>query len=419
MATGGNFHHLIQATYRPRVFSYGIAAVILGSKMYYTGFSFPYALFLVFLLAHPHLNYHLFGSLKNTAKGARLALLVDGWLIGLMIVLVEFSALASVAFVSGLVMSTLMIAKPGFLLINLGSLTLSTCLSFLLLSANVNIEGWLATNVLASILIISYSGMVASLGFDETSDLDTKWRTTDRDKNMLQGTFDRLRPYVASQLVSSLQVTEKITTCRKRISVFFSDIEGFTRLMDNLPEAMMTRILNEYLNEMAEVAIAHGGTVDKFIGDGVMIFFGAPESRGAAQDAICCVRMAVAMRIRLECLRSKWSSDGIPSGLHIRMGIHSGYSAVGNFGSSERMDYTAVGGVVNLASRLESAAGRDEILVSAQTWALVEREVLGEIKQPIRVKGIAGEISVVAILNIKDSATTYPSPRFRLLSPGY
>jgi class 3 adenylate cyclase len=365
--------------------------------MFYTGFSVPTIFFLIFLLAHPHLNYYLFGLLKNSAQGARISLLVDACLIGLMIVQAEFNALASVAFVSGLVMSTLMIAKPGYLLLNLGLLILSTSLSYLLLSPDVYVEGRLVTNLLSATLIVGFGGLVASLGFVETSDLASKRRATDREKKLLQGTFDRLRPYVSSQLVSSLESADTIATCRKRITVFFSDIEGFTSMMDNLPEATMTRILNDYLNEMAEVAIAYGGTVDKFIGDGVMILFGAPESRGAVQDAICCVQMAIAMRSRLEYLRASWFSKAIPANLHIRIGIHSGYSAVGNFGSKQRMDYTAIGGVVNLASRLEKAAGTDEILVSAETWALVETAILGEIRRPIRVKGIEGEIPVVAI----------------------
>lgn len=415
MVTGRNFHHLIQATYLPRVFAYGLSALVLGSKMLYTGFSLPYSLFLIFLLVYPHLNYYLFGLLKNSAEGERLALLVDGLLIGLMIVMIEFNTLAGVAFVTGLVMSTLMIARPGYLWFVLGSLLTSIGLSFLLISPNIYVEGWVLTDMLASLLIVGYGGMVASLGFVETSDLENKRRATDRDKNLLQGTFDRLRPYVSSQLVTSLEETQTIPTSRKRISVFFSDIEGFTSLMDSLPETMMTQILNEYLGEMAEVAISHGGTVDKFMGDGVMVFFGAPESRGAVQDALHCVQMAIAMRVQLDALRSRWLADGITSGLHIRMGIHSGYSAVGNFGCKQRMDYTAIGGVVNLASRLESAAGRDEILVSAETWSLVKQDVLGEIRPPIRVKGIGGEISVVAIHDIREPDAIIQPPHHRLI----
>ncbi len=126
-------------------------------------------------------------------------------------------------------------------------------------------------------------------------------------------------------------------TTRKRLTVFFSDIEGFTKLMDGLPEVVMTHILNEYLNEMAEIAIAHGGTVDKFIGDDVMVFFGAPDSRGYAQDAVACVRIAVGMCAELEELRRKWVREGVSAGLRIRMGIHTGYCAVANFGSRQRM----------------------------------------------------------------------------------
>lgn len=416
MAPRAKLHHLIQAIHRARVFAYCISVLILASRMLYIQASVPYLLFLIFLLAYPHLNSYICGHVRNTAAGARYALLPDGCLVGVMIVVAEFNLLVCVAFVAALVMSTLMVAKPRMLVINLGLMLASSCLSTIFLEPNVYTQGWPVTNTLSSVLIVGYGGLVASLGFVETSDLEKRRREIDRDRFLLQGIYDRLRPYVSPQLVVSLEVAEDMPVSRKKITVFFSDIEGFTELMDNLPETLMTRILNEYLNEMAEVAISYGGTVDKFIGDGVMVLFGAPDSRGHAQDAIACVRMAVDMCIKLEELRSRWIVEGIPAGLHIRIGIHSGYCAVGNFGSKQRMDYTAVGGVVNLASRLESAADRDAILVSIDTWELVKGEVQGEMKPPIRVKGIAGAISVVAIKGVQNSESSAPAPRFRLMS---
>jgi adenylate cyclase len=115
-------------------------------------------------------------------------------------------------------------------------------------------------------------------------------------------------------------------------------------------------------------------------------------------------------------LREKWLSEGIAARLHIRMGIHSGYCVVGNFGSRQRMDYTAVGGVVNLASRLEKAAARDQILVSSETYRLVKYEARGEPMPPIRVKGIAGTVAVVTIKEVLDPPKMNQEPGFRLLS---
>jgi class 3 adenylate cyclase len=140
---------------------------------------------------------------------------------------------------------------------------------------------------------------------------------------------------------------------------------------------------------MSAIAAEFGGTVDKFIGDGIMIFFGDPETRGDREDAIACARMALAMRERIEALKDEWQRVAGSVELHVRMGINTGYCTVGNFGSEDRLDYTIVGREVNLASRLEQAAAPDQILVSHDTRELIKDVIdchrVGEIK----VKGLA------------------------------
>ncbi len=416
MALRETLHHFIQTIHKARVFAYCISVLIFASRLLYTEATVSYALFLVFLLAYPYVHRFICGHVKNDAVGARYGLLPDGALVGIMIIVAEFNLLVSVAIIAALVMGTLMVAKPRMLMINIGILLVSCGLSYLILDPNISTQGWLLTNIFSSILIVGYGGLVASLGFLNTSDLENRRREIDQDRILLQGIYNRLRPYVSPQLAASLETVGNMPTTRKKLTVFFSDIEGFTKLMDGLPEETMTPILNEYLNEMAEIAIEHGGTVDKFMGDGVMVFFGAPDSRGYAQDAVACVRMAVGMCAKLEELRNKWDREGISAGLHIRIGIHTGYCAVGNFGSRQRMDYTAIGGVVNIASRLESIAERDAILVSRVTWELVKGEVTGEMMSPVRVKGIAGAISIVSVKGMRNSETSFDAPRFRLLS---
>ncbi|MFP6808343.1 MAG: adenylate/guanylate cyclase domain-containing protein [Pseudomonadales bacterium] len=402
MATGAPLNHVIREVYPVRIVAYYSAIVILVSKMWATNFQ-PWNLaLLAYILLHPHLLHFICGSYWNKPRGARFSMLCDGCLLGLMIVAAEFSLMPSVAFLSGLVAGTLVIARPVYLIGNLSMFVLSTGLSAFLIFPNINNEGWVLTNGLSALFIIGYGGLIASLSYVETTELDIRRRAMTRDKSVLQATYNRLRPYVSPQLVSSLEFVKEITTLRKPMSIFFSDIEGFTNMMDKYSEDLMTRVLNEYLNEMTEVACSYGGTVDKFVGDGIMIMFGAPESRGLEQDAINCVAMALVMRSRLECLRQKWANEGIPGELHVRMGIHSGYCAVGNFGSNERMDYTAIGGVVNLANRLESAAERNEILISKETWQLVHRGFTGMQKPSIRVKGIAREVSIVSLSGFRN-----------------
>jgi class 3 adenylate cyclase len=148
---------------------------------------------------------------------------------------------------------------------------------------------------------------------------------------------------------------------------------------------------------MAEIVITHGGTLDKFIGDAVLVFFGDPESRGAADDAVACVEMALAMASAIEDLNQEWESQGIGSGFQTRMGITTGFCTVGNFGSEQRMDYTIVGNQVNLASRLEGAAEPGTVLIAHETWLLVRDRFDCAPQAPIHVKGFERPIQTYVV----------------------
>src|SRR5262249_20210578 len=139
-------------------------------------------------------------------------------------------------------------------------------------------------------------------------------------------------------------------------------------------------------------------------------FFGDPETRGVKQDAIVCVRMAIAMQKRMRELADIWLSMGIAMPLRCRMGIHTGYCTVGNFGSEDRMDYTIVGSTVNLASRLEHEAPVDGILVSYETYALVKDEVRCEARGRVRVKGIGYPIAVYEAIDLIEAVEAQSQP---------
>ncbi len=130
--------------------------------------------------------------------------------------------------------------------------------------------------------------------------------------------------------------------------------------------------MNTYLSEMSNIALQYGGTIDKFIGDAILVFFGDPETEGDRNDALRCARMAVRMRERVKELESVWHENGISKPLKVRMGINTGFCTVGNFGSDHRLEYTVLGGPVNLASRLQTAAEADTILMSEATHVLIE-----------------------------------------------
>jgi class 3 adenylate cyclase len=134
-------------------------------------------------------------------------------------------------------------------------------------------------------------------------------------------------------------------------------------------------LINSYLSEMSEIVFRFGGTLDKMIGDSIMVFFGDPDTRGRQRDAIACVCMAIAMRVSMRRLKTRWEKDGIKNPPSIRVGINSGDCRVGNFGTESLLDYTVVGSTVNLASHLESTAEADEILITEHTYKLVKNKV--------------------------------------------
>ena len=212
----------------------------------------------------------------------------------------------------------------------------------------------------------------------------------------LEKISNQLAKYLSPQIYKNIfeTDTDKVETyTRKKLTVFFSDIKEFTSLSDTLDPDLLAEIINEYLSEMTEIALHFGGTIDKFIGDAILIFFGDPETEGTALDAEKCVNMAIAMRKRVGELDEVWKKEkGITQGLQVRTGISTGYCTVGNFGSVQRVDYTVLGSPVNLAARLEAACGPQEILVSPETKSLVEKAFEFEEKKPIKLKGFSESI---------------------------
>jgi len=217
----------------------------------------------------------------------------------------------------------------------------------------------------------------------------------------------KISRYLAPQIYKSIfsgQRDVTIHTERKKLTIFFSDIKGFTAITERLQPEEITSLLNEYLTEMSAIAHEHGGTIDKFVGDAILIFFGDPETRGPTEDAKACLRMAVDMQRRLDELNVKWRSRGMEQPLQVRMGINTGFCNVGNFGSAERMDYTIIGGEANLAARLESIAEPGHIVASYETYALVRDIVAARPMSPISMKGIGREVVPYAIEGLLDAS---------------
>jgi adenylate cyclase len=218
----------------------------------------------------------------------------------------------------------------------------------------------------------------------------------------------KISRYISPQVYKSIFSGQKdvtIHTERKKLTIFFSDIQNFTATTERLQPELITQLLNEYFTEMSAIAHENGGTIDKFIGDAMLIFFGDPETKGDRVDAQACLRMAWNMQRRLVELNAKWRAAGIEHPFKSRIGINSGYCNVGNFGSADRMDYTIIGAEANLAARLQAIAEPGGIVISYETFALVSDIVTAHALPPITMKGISREVVPYSVDSIVDTST--------------
>jgi adenylate cyclase len=236
---------------------------------------------------------------------------------------------------------------------------------------------------------------MANSKLEQASDL-----VTEKNK-ALETLSTKLSKYLSPQVYSSIfsgSQEVKIASTRKKLTVFFSDIADFTSTTDDLESEELTTLLNHYLTAMSEIALAYGATIDKYVGDAVLAFFGDPETRGVNEDATACVNMAIAMQRRMRELQAEWRDRGWQKPFQLRIGINTGYCTVGNFGSEDRMDYTIIGSEVNLASRLQSHAELGGILLSHDTYSLVKDRVLAAERTAIHAKGIAKPVRNYAVI---------------------
>jgi adenylate cyclase len=205
--------------------------------------------------------------------------------------------------------------------------------------------------------------------------------------------------YVSQQVLDSVLKSGSggavLAGDRRRISVLFCDIRGFSTLSEKLPPERVVQVLNEYFEHMVDVVFRNQGTLDKFIGDGMMVIFGAPEDDAYQEEHA--LRTALEMQRELRQLSSKWESEGIC--IRVGIGINSGPAVVGNIGSTKRMEYTAIGDTVNLASRLESAT-KDlgvPILISEYTYNAVRGSFQMRPMGPVTVRGRSEAVMTYAL----------------------
>ena len=253
--------------------------------------------------------------------------------------------------------------------------------------------------------------------YSDITELKQREQDLTEKSEALAALSSKLAKYLAPQVYNSIftgQQDVKIVSKRKKLTVCFSDLVGFTEITDKMESEDLTQLLNHYLTEMSKIALQYGATVDKYVGDAIVMFFGDPTTLGVKEDALACVQMAIAMQQRIGELAQEWSNSGIETPLRCRIGIHTGYCTVGNFGSEDRMDYTMVGGTVNLASRLEHEAPPGGVLISFETHAHVKDDVRCEERGHVQVKGIAQPVATYAVVGLMQDPERAGTAHLRL-----
>jgi len=357
----------------------------------------------------------------NKQVRQRLTLLlefVDGVLAGVLLAFVGFDPLLTIALGLGFLMTVISPLKATAPL-ELFGLFAGALLTYWLLP--ISVSPGLQAQLLILLLVAGYCLLLANMARNTHSMLAEQNDSVLRQNEWLKLRTFRLSKYLSPPLHKAILTGKDVRaeTQEKALTIFFSDMEGFTQLVERLDPEQLTSLLNSYLTVMSEIAFRFGGTVDKVIGDSIMVFFGDPESRGVRSDAVRCVSMAIAMRKAMQELQLRLQAEGIEHPVGLRMGINSGVCKVGNFGTENRLDYTLLGRAVNLASRLESSADSNEILLSEDTYGLIGDSIHCIDKGQISIKGFAEPVKVYSAVDLhkhlssdyppRDSATVKPS----------
>ena len=367
-------------------------------------------LFLVGLTIYQLLIFSLSSYLHRPSSRALIVIsrVFDSLVVGIFYELTSHNLSLSVAIIISFAVTCVNFSVKKLLLTVMGFVTGIVLVSRLELPPLVITE---LIQTFIIIVLISFMVVCEIIKNRSYKHLFTQYQSLSTHNNSLKLQSFRLSKYLSPALRKDILAGRdvRVTAQEKPLTIFFSDMQGFSKLSEALNPEQLTSVINAYLTEMSEIIFRFGGTLDKVIGDSLMVFFGDADSRGRVNDATACVCMALAMREAMETLKAQWRANGIAEPPSLRMGIHSGMCKVGNFGTENRLEYTALGRAVNLASHLESKAQANEIIISQETQELVKHVVHCVPAQPVIVKGFANSLPVFSAVNILKANHTEPS----------
>jgi adenylate cyclase len=244
-------------------------------------------------------------------------------------------------------------------------------------------------------LILNVLRPILQVGLAAFTVIAYRYVNEQKEKEVLRRTFEA---YFPPAVVRKIMLNPSLVTAagqKKELTILFSDIKSFTTHSSTLTPDEIQKLLNEYFDSMVEIVFKYEGTVDKFIGDGLMVFFGDPEPQ--PDHAVRCVKAAIEMQQKCRELKARWVQEGkFP--LMIRIGINTGPVVVGNMGSDRRLSYTVLGADVNLAQRLEANAPVEGIMIAQRTYEFVKDRIPTRPLEPIMVKGLDKPIKVYEVV---------------------
>lgn len=382
-----------------RLLTFSIGSFSVASALPQAGFHPFIIISLSVLLIYLGVSYYLEKKGKRAAQNNIIYRCVDTIVLAGTVALVDFAPLPS-----SMICTAYLVVLLGYLsayrYLYILIFLAGSGLGHLLLPLTTNLS---SINILIIFLLVAlYFAASIQQSHIKNVQLSNQLDAANKENSELTRRTFNLSKYL-SPTIRRAVLSGKRTTLEsqdKNVTIFFSDLSGFTQLAERLEPDDLALFLNIYLTEMSEIAMRFGGTIDKIIGDSIMVFFGDPESRGIKNDALSCVSMALAMRKAMTKLKNRWQAVGIENPPSIRMGINSGLCKVGHFGTEHHLTYTLLGRSVNLASRLESAADNDEILISFSTYSLVKDIVNCVPKGQLAIKGFSQPIIAYSALDL-------------------
>lgn len=401
----GSGNYLLREYYS-RILAYLTAAAMIAAGTFMQHFSYEILWMVPYALIYPHLAQTLSKSFRHEYphQTAVTMLMIDALHSGIAIAMLDYAAVPGLMLVMNMCFIAMIIGGlRSMLQVLLISSSSALVLGFVIQSP-LRLGTPTAVSIVSIVSSTLFICLIAYFIYQQGLHLGAARNQLKREQEKAARQARNLAKYLSPQVWESIfsgKKTARLETQRKKLSVFFSDIQGFTELTEEMEAEALTELLNNYLNEMSKIALKFGGTIDKFIGDSVMVFFGDPNTLGAKKDATAAVSMAIAMRKHMKVLRQQWRARGITKPLEIRMGINSGFCTVGNFGADTRMDYTIIGREVNLASRLESASEAGEILISHETYSLVKDSIMCRDKGQATVKGFTRPIQIYQVVDFR------------------